>query len=249
VIKCPWPEPPDNLSIGASEVHVWFAALDQPPEVLERFHASFSVDEQQRAERFRIGNLRNHYVAARGMMREVLARYLGTSSQSLAFTYAAHGKPSLASSWRDTGLDFNLAHSHCAAVLAVTQGEPIGVDIEQIRPMPNAGALMERFFAAEEIDAWKRLNEKLRLEAFFRGWTRKEAYLKAVGSGLSFPLDRFCITIDPSQTPRVLSIDGDVKEAARWWLTSFDPAETFVAALAMRGTPRTLRLWNFLPRI
>ena len=221
--------------------------LDQPPAVLDRFRVlRFLLDELQRADRFRVGDLRNHYVAARGMMRDVLGRYLGTSPQSLAFTYAAHGKPSLAAPWHETGLQFNLAHSHGAAILAVARGESVGVDIEQIRPMPNAGALMERFFAKEEINEWKSLPDEQRLEAFFRGWTRKEAYLKAIGSGLSFPLDRFCISLDPSRPPQVLSIDGDPDEAARWWLASFDPAAGFVAALAMRGDQKAVAILEVL---
>jgi 4'-phosphopantetheinyl transferase len=244
---CRWPAYCGNLAIDASEVHLWCASLDQPEDVLDRFRGTLSADEHVRAERFRLGNLRNHFVAARGMMRDVLSRYLDERPEKLAFDYAAHGKPHLAAAWRKTELEFNLAHSHGVALLAVTRGEAIGVDIEQIRPMPNAGQLMERFFATEEIAQWQGLPDNVRSKAFFQGWTRKEAWLKAVGSGLSFPLDRFCISLDPAMPARVLSVDGDEEEAARWWLDSFEPQESYVAALAMRSAQRTVRCWSYQP--
>ena len=140
-------------------------------------------------------------------------------------------------------MKFNLSHSHELAVYACTRGSEIGVDVECIRPMPNAAALMERFFSPEEVQQWRQAPTERQLQAFFQGWTRKEAWLKAVGSGLSFPLNQFCVTLD--DPARVLSIRGDRDEAAHWWLESCEPCKDYVAAVAMRENAVVVRKWQF----
>ena len=202
-----------------------------------------SEDERRRADRFRTGPLRNHYIAGRGTLRMLLGRYLRTAHASFSLSYQAHGKPELDPPWKDCGLEFNLSHSHELAVYAFTRGSPIGVDVEWIRPMPNAEALLERFFSPEEVQQWRQMPAERQLRAFFQGWTRKEAWLKAVGSGLSFPLDQFCVTMEGPA--RVLSIRGDRDEAARWWLESYEPCDGYVAAVAMQGTAGAVRKWRF----
>ena len=125
-----------------------------------------------------------------------------------------------------------------------SRGAPaIGVDVECIRPMPNAAELLERFFSPDEVQQWRQMPAERQLRAFFQGWTRKEAWLKAVGSGLSFPLNQFCVTLDGPA--RVLSIRGDTGEAARWWLESCEPCDGCVAAVAMRGKAGAVRKWRF----
>ena len=126
-------------------------------------------------------------------------------------SYQAHGKPELGPPWKACGLEFNVSHSHELAVYAFTRGSQIGVDVECIRPMPNAAALLERFFSPEEVQQWQQMPAERQLRAFFQGWTRKEAWLKAVGSGLSFPLNQFCVTLDGPA--RVLSIRGDTQRS------------------------------------
>ena len=173
----------------------------------------------------------------------LLGRYLRTDPASVSLSYQAHGKPELGPPWNACGLEFNVSHSHELAVYAFTRGSQIGVDVECIRPMPNAAALLERFFSPEEVQQWQQMPPERQLRAFFQGWTRKEAWLKAVGSGLSFPLNQFCVTLD--DTARVLSIRGDTDEAAQWWLESCEPCDGYVAAVAMRGKAGAVRRWRF----
>lgn len=242
-MKCPWPMPPVEIDLPAGELHLWSAPLDPPENVLRQCASLLSADERERAERFRFGSLRSRYVAGRGTLRTLLSRYLGSDPASLALSYQAHGKPELGLPWKAHGVEFNVSHSHELAVYAFTRGSQIGVDVECIRPMPNAAELLERFFSPEEVRQWQEMPAERQLRAFFQGWTRKEAWLKAVGSGLSFPLNQFCVTLD--DTARVLSIRGDAGEAAQWWLESCEPCDGYVAAVAIRARAVVVRRWRF----
>jgi 4'-phosphopantetheinyl transferase len=243
-MKCLWPQPPAETDLPLGEVHLWSALLDPPEDRLRQFAAVLSTDEQHRAERFRTGTLRYHYIAGRGALRSLLGDYLGADPAAISLSYLAHGKPRLDPPWNSAGLEFNVSHSHGLAIYAFTRQTEIGVDVESIRPMPNAAALMERFFSPQEVDQWRQVPEEGQLRTFFLGWTRKEAWLKALGSGLSFPLDEFCVSLD--DPARVLSIRGDTVEAARWWLASCEPCEGYVASVAMRSPAATVRTWRFL---
>lgn len=242
-MNCSWPLPPAEIDLPAGEVHLWSARLDQPEDFLRQCVTVLSADEQQRAERFRPGSLRNRYITGRGMLRMLLGRYLRTSPASFSLRYQAHGKPELVPPWKVQGVEFNVSHSHELAVFAFTRDHEIGVDVECIRRMPNAAELLERFFSRNEVRQWQQMPAERQLRAFFQGWTRKEAWLKAVGSGLSFPLDQFCVTLD--DTARVLSIRGDTAEAAQWWLENCEPCDGYVAAVAIRGKAATVRSWRF----
>ena len=242
-MKSSWPMPPAEIDLPAGEVHLWSARLDPPEDLLRQYAGVLSEDERCRAERFRVGSLRNHYIAGRGTLRMLLARYLQTDPASFSLSYQAHGKPELGPPWKACGVEFNVSHSHELAVYAFTRGREIGVDVEWIRPMPNAAELLNRFFSPEEVQQWRQMPAERQLPAFFQGWTRKEAWLKAVGSGLSFPLNQFCVTLD--DPARVLSIRGDADEATQWWLESCEPCDGYVATVAMRGHAGAVRKWRF----
>ena len=238
-----WPASPSEIDLPPGEVHLWSARLEQAGDFLDECQGTLSRDERQRAERFRIGSLRTCYIAGRGILRVLLGRYLHAAPAALALSYQSHGKPQLARPWKESGVQFNMSHSHGLVVYAFTRQSEIGVDVEAVRPMPNAEALLERFFSAEEVRQWREMPAERQLRAFFQGWTRKEAWLKAVGSGLSFPLDEFCVTMgDPA---RVLSIRGDAEEAAQWWLESSEPSDGYVAAATLRGQPAVVRRWRW----
>ena len=245
-MKCSWPPPPAKIDLPVGEIHLWSARLDPPADVLQQCAGVLSEDEHCRAERFRFGSLRDRYIAGRGTLRLLLGRYLDADAASIALSYQAHGKPQLGPRWNTYGLEFNVSHSHELAVYAFTRGNLIGVDVEQIRPMPNVAGLLERFFSPQEVRQWQQVPAERQLRAFFLGWTRKEAWLKAVGSGLSFPLDQFCVTMD--ETAQVLSIRGDANEAAGWWLESCEPCDDYVASVAIRRKVAMVRKWQFRER-
>ena len=191
-----WPDPPQEIDVKSGEIHLWSARLDRPVDFLGRCEAILSADERERAARFRAGTLRNRYIAGRGTLRILLGRYFEADPAELSLAYQSHGKPELDPPWKGRGVEFNVSHSGDVALFAFTRERPIGVDVEAIRPMENAAGLLERFFSAEEVAQWRQTPAERQGLVFFQGWTRKEAWLKAVGSGLSFPLDQFCVTMD-----------------------------------------------------
>lgn len=229
-----WDHPPPSGSVAGGEVHVWRATLDLPAAAMERLETALNVAERARADRYATEPLRNHFVAARGTLRTVLARYLGTDPAAVAFRTVRNGKPVIDG---PGDLMFNLSHSKGAALIAVASGRRVGVDLEQVRPMRDFEALAERFFAPAERDELRALAAEERQAAFFRAWTRKEAYIKATGEGIAAGLERFAVTMSPGVPALLRHVEGRPGEASRWSLCDLDPWPGFAAALAVEGPP------------
>jgi 4'-phosphopantetheinyl transferase len=209
-------------------VHVWKVALDQPPE---QYRAVLSADERERASRFRVERGADRYTVGHGTLRILLGRYTGTSPEALVFQYNGFGKPEL------TGADigFNLSHSHEIALIAVAHGRAVGVDVERIREQVMTERIAERFFAPAEARAIATLPQEQQAQAFFNCWTRKEAWIKARGEGLSIPLNSFEVTLAPGEPARLVATHPDGEEAARWTLRELECGPGFAAALAVAG--------------
>jgi 4'-phosphopantetheinyl transferase len=189
--------------------------------------------EAERAARFRFEGGRHRAIAGRGQLRAVLGRCLGADPAALEFSYGPHGKPALAGVWSGSGWHFNLAHSADLALLAVTRSGPVGVDVERLRPLADAGQLVSRFFSPREDAAFRPLPEDRKAAAFFRLWTRKEAWLKATGEGIAHSLDRVEVSFLPGEPARFLSLPEGPAALSRWRLHDLDCAPGFVAALAV----------------
>jgi 4'-phosphopantetheinyl transferase len=224
-----WSAPPADLSLEAADVHIWRAELDCSTPALAHYQTLLSADEQARADRFKFGGHRQHFIAARGILRTLLSRYLPISPQALQFTYGTHGKPALA----PATLQFNLAHSQGLALYAITRDRPVGIDLEQLRPLTDLTALAQRCFAASECAALAQLDPTQQIPAFFRYWTCKEAYLKATGTGLS-QLQGLAIALTPNQPARLLTLPhGAAPES--WHLQELAPGAGFVGAIVTFG--------------
>ena len=241
-----WRSPPEALHLGGAEVHVWQAGLDRPPAQVHTLLHTLSTDERARAERFHFRRDREHFIVARGLLRAILGRYLNREPGRLQFRYSPYGKPALAQDSGGTGLCFNVSHSHGLALYAVTRGREVGVDVEHIRPTPHLEQIAERFFSHREVSALLSLPQDLRAVAFFLCWTRKEAYIKAKGEGLSLPLDRFDVSLIPGEPAALLGTRGDPREAYRWSLRELTPAPGYAAALAVEGHGWRLACWRWL---
>ena len=226
--------------LTADDVHVWRVALDVGEAVLARLRETLADDERRRAERFHFEKDRRHFTAGRGALRSILAGYLGRRPQDVRFTYTNYGKPLLADE-SGMALRFNLTHSHGLALLAVALGRDVGVDVERVRDNLEGEQLAERFFSPREVAALLALPPALRREAFFHCWTRKEAYIKANGKGLSLPLDQFDVSLHPDEPAALLATHHDPAEAGRWSMRSLAPGDGFAAALAVEG--QSWRLW------
>jgi 4'-phosphopantetheinyl transferase len=229
-----WSLMPDRPLLGPGDVHVWRLSLDQPLAIVERLCQLLSVDEQARAARFHFESDRQHFIVARGGLRTMLARYLEIDARKIQFSYAPHGKPELAtSSSQAQSLNFNLAHSGGFALYAFTQVGEIGVDLEHVRPDFTGDDIARRFFSSDEVARLTRLPANARHEAFFNCWTRKEAFIKAKGIGLSLPLDQFDVTLAPGEPAAILRTRWDENEASRWSLKAIDVGPGYVAAVAV----------------
>jgi 4'-phosphopantetheinyl transferase len=205
-----------------------------------------SHDEQARAARFHFERDRRRFIVGRGALRIMVGRYLGADPDQLRFRYESHGKPSLSVEFNHCGLRFSLAHSNELAVYAFTRGRELGIDVEYIHSLPDAEQIAARFFSAQENVTLRTLPESQRLEAFFNCWTRKEAYIKAIGDGLSHPLDQFQVSLSPEEAARLLNVEGTPEETTRWSMTSFVPAPGYVAALVVEGSGYHLERWQCL---
>ena len=241
----PWCSPPERLRLDSGAVHVWRAGLDQSPSQIERFRNTLDDDERSRADRFYFSRDRERFIVARGVLRALLGRYLDTAPERLSFSYSAHGKPALASEPGADAIRFNLSHSHGTALYAVTRGREVGVDLEFIRCDLEAEQIAERFFSHSEIVALQAVPPSIRKYAFFLCWTRKEAYIKARGEGLSMPLDQFDVSLIPGEPAALLSTKPDSDEALRWSLRNLTPASGYAAALASEGRDWNLSCWQW----
>jgi len=240
-----WNPPPEILTLGSNEVHVWRIGLEQPASQIEGLRQIVAPDELSRAEAFFFPRDRDRFIAARAVLRIILSRYLKRDPRQLRFCYSTYGKPSLAEECGGDWLRFNVAHSHQIALIAVAIGRELGVDIEYIRPQVVEEQIAERFFSPREVAALRALPASQQAEAFFNCWTRKEAYIKARGEGLSLPLDQFDVSLVPGEPARLLSVHGDPQEASRWSLRELTPGPGYTAALVVEGHAWQLKCWQW----
>lgn len=225
--------------LARDEVHVWNIDLNRDPSP---FLDLLSVEELRRAECFRFEQDREHFLVARGMLRALLARYLGAAPTALCFVYGEHGKPRLVAP--ETGLRFNLSHSHGRALIAVAEGRDVGVDLEYVHRRVAEERVARRYFSPEEVAALRALPPAERKAAFFRGWSRKEAYLKARGDGIHYGLRHFTVSLAPDEPAALLANTLHPEEVTRWTLRNLDVGPDFAACVAAEGSGWTLRAFD-----
>ncbi len=222
-----------DLSLSGDEVHVWQAFLEREESHFNELAQTLSENELLKAKRFYFQKDQRRFVVTHGILRNILGRYLKIESKRLKFSYARHGKPTLAGATDGHSLCFNMSHSHGLALFVFTWGRKIGVDVEYVRSMPDAEEIAERFFSPQENAVFRTVPAGKKLEAFFNCCTRKEAFLKAIGDGLSRSLDSFEVTFAPGEPARLLCVGGDPQEASRWHLRTLAPAHGYVGAFVV----------------
>jgi len=242
-----WPSPPEPVVLGNDQVHIWRASLNLPTERLNSLQQLLSPDERQRAERFVLPKDRDAFTAARGILRLILSRYLKRLPEELCFCYGPYGKPSLDSQFNFEQLCFNLSHSHQLALYAIVKNQEVGVDLEQVHPLDYT-AIARRFFSPQESAALVALPEGDHAQAFFNCWTRKEAYVKAQGRGLTLPLNEFEVSLAPGAAA-LLSVNEDSQAGTGWTLQALQPGPGYVAALAIAGQNWQIKCWQWLPAL
>ncbi len=240
-----WDPPPARPVAAGAEVHVWRVALELPRARVEQLAQALSEEERARARRFVFEDARRRFTAARGALRAILGRYLGVAPGDLAFACNAHGKPALAGGAGEGGLRFNISHADGLALVAVALGREVGIDIERVREDFATEEIATRFFSPAEFAALQALPAGARCAAFFNCWTRKEAYVKARGAGLSLPLDRFDVSLAPGEPAALLVTADEPAEASRWSLRELAPGAGYAACLAAAGHGWQPRLWQW----
>jgi len=225
------------------EIHIWRADLDLEPTVLQRLRGLLASDEESRAARFHFPRDRNHFIASRAALRELLGAYLGIPPTAVEFCYETYGKPALRVNDSRLPLRFNISHAGGLAVLAFGRGREIGIDLEPIPATFPGEEIAGRYFSPRELAELRALPPAERVEGFSLCWTRKEAYAKARGLGLQIKLDSFSVSLTPGQPETLHSGDSD-----RWTLQSFRPSPNFVAAIVSEGPKCVLRYWDWTSR-
>jgi 4'-phosphopantetheinyl transferase len=238
-----WPAGPSRIPLDTDAVHVWAINLDVPAAELNRFRACLTRPETERAGRFHFERDQRRFTVARGWLRTLLAKYAHTEPAQIEFAYGPKGKPRLGPAFASLRLEFNLAHAENLAVLAITRDKPVGVDVECLRPIPDAAQLVAQFFSPRESHAFEQLSAAEQPAAFFNLWTRKEAWLKAIGEGIAHSLALVEVSFLPAEPARLLAAPGH--NCKRWTLRECVPAKQFVAAVALQGTATEFCFWQW----
>jgi 4'-phosphopantetheinyl transferase len=234
-----------GLALPEDEVQLWRVDLEAIRAEESRWREVLSDDETKRASRFHFPADRQRFVAARALLRKILAAYLpATDPIELNFSYSKRDKPSLAVAHAASRLRFNVSHSGGIALYAVARRREIGVDVEQVRRDFDVEPIARRFFSAHEQKQLAALSAEQRVDAFFRCWTRKEAYIKATGDGLSLPLHQFDVSLDSLATNALLATRPDAAEAERWVLREVPGGVGYSAALCVQGQDWRLKHWS-----
>ncbi len=219
--------------IENGHVHVWYVDLSAADTCVPTPESVLSLDERARAARVVQGENRRRFVVSRAVLRCLLSQYAEVAPEQLRFDYGPHGKPELASTGLAQGLGFNMSHSGDVILYAVARGRSIGIDVEHERPRSNFMRIAERFFSVEECEALHAFPDRDRPSAFFRCWTRKEAYVKARGDGIAAGLDTFSVSMD--EEPCLLRSDEGPAEVARWSMADIVVEDGYVSTLCAEG--------------
>lgn len=219
-----------DLLLPQDIVHVWKRLLHDDATVIQSGYELLCPQERERAARFRVDRPRNDFILTRGALRSLLARYLATTPEQLQFQVTKYGKPWLEGT---SDLRFNVSHSEGLALLAFVRGREIGVDVERIRPQPDARELAERFFSVREREGLRAFSGRELQAAFFRCWSRKEAYIKARGEGLSLPLAQFDVSVEQDASRILLATRPDFAQAERWCVRNLVIDSNYAGAVAV----------------
>jgi 4'-phosphopantetheinyl transferase len=232
-----WREVSAIAPVAPAEIQVWRVNLIPPPAEISRLEKFLTPDEIKLAAQFHFAHDQRRFVVRRAVLRQLLAANLGLRPEQIQIESAHFQKPQIAAVQNANNLRFNGSHSADWALIALTQSREVGVDVEQRRHLPDAGELAKNYFSDCEIAEWNSLPEAARGEGFFNGWTRKEAYVKAIGLGLAYPLNQFSVSLSPGQPAVLRAVANDSTALERWSLLDLTVAAGYSAALVLENRP------------
>lgn len=220
------------ITLSPDEIHIWHTSIPQWGAALNGFRDIISENERERSEKYRFPHDKQRFVIARGLLRNILASYVDIPPERISFAYNQYGKPSLSNVPTGGTVHFNLSHSHDVVLYAVA-GASIGIDIERVRHDLDVEGIAERFFSKMERDHLRRLPSEVRHQAFFTCWTRKEAYIKAKGNGLSLALDSFSVPLSPQDGLDLIEAKEAPEDIHRWRFRQAGLYPGFASAIAI----------------
>jgi len=224
------------------DIHIWYCDFDLNRDKVEYYSSLLSEDEKQKASRFKFKKDEVCYIISRGILRLLIGSYLRINPKDLNFKYTSFGKPFLTF---ENQLKFNVSHSGKMATFAFFKDKEVGVDIEKVKDDFDVLELAQNFFSKTEIIALEKQSKEELSKAFFRCWTRKEAFIKAEGSGLSFPLDKFAVSLDDDYKADLLETEFNPAEKEDWSLSSFVPAPSYLGAIAVKCPNTQIQYHNW----
>jgi 4'-phosphopantetheinyl transferase len=236
---------PANL-ISSNEVHVWRAFIHKTNIQSETLLETLSSDELSRAKQYHFEKDQRRFIITRVLLRNILGHYLRAKPSELRFQYTSHGKPALTTDNVRDSLRFNLSHSGEIALYAITRNRKIGIDVEHIRDNFDVRQIAQRFFSPEEIKSLDNIQEQKKPEVFFQYWTRKEAFIKATGKGVSFPMEQCDITSINGNVLSPVTLVGNNSEVPCWFAQDIFPGQGYVAAIAVEGDDCDLSCWEYM---
>ena len=239
-----WDKPPEGLQLDSAYIDIWRTRIDLPKNEIESYATTLSEEEKERAARFTFPNKYEEYVVSRGLLRKVLSHVLKQAATEFQFEYTESKKPYLLQKYFDQTLSFNISHSHGQALVAVSLNRNIGIDIEKIRAEVEYEKLALRFFSAAEHHQLMQIPADERARSFFAIWTRKEAFVKAIGKGIAFGLSEFDVNISPEEPPVMLATRWNPEDVSLWSMATIDTENNFMATLATDGGDFQLRCWQ-----
>ncbi len=238
---------PNARSLDDGEAHVWLAHLNVCSAERTELARALDATELHRAQRYRFCADREHFLVRRGLLRALVGSYLAVRPASIRFSAGCHGKPKLGPAFDGSGIHFNVSHSTGWALYAIARNRSVGVDIESMNPARADPAIAARFFATGEQADLRTLSGADWVTGFFNCWTRKEAYIKATGKGLSYPLDAFEVSLLPGVPARLVRVNESPRKSARWEMVDLYGLPGYAAALAAEKPLSSLRFWRWQP--
>jgi 4'-phosphopantetheinyl transferase len=240
----PFRLPSAHPALTAADVHVWRANLNQTPCVVNSLLKTLTADERKRGQGYHFQADRDHFIACRGILRSILAKYLGVRAERLRFRYGAFGKPALRD-YHNSQLRFSISHSYGLALFAFTRGIEVGIDLELIRRDLDIENIARHSFSPQELEKLHKLRNDLQTEAFYDCWTRKEAYAKALGKGFSLPLDQFEVSFAPGEPAALMGVKNKKAALSTWAFQVISPGTGYAGAIVTQGTARKVSFWQW----
>lgn len=231
-----------DLSLQPSQLHVWSVRKSDHENRLQKYWEILEDTEKERALSFRFGKDRDCFIIARGVLRNLLGTYLQMAPDQVTFQLGDHGKPYVN---HPSQIRFNISHSGDTILLGFVQKHRIGIDIEYTKRKVAVKKIAKLFFAEEEVTSLCRLDQAYHTQAFYNCWTRKEAFIKAVGSGLSFPLDQFVVSLDSTKEATLIDTKWDKKEKYKWTLHTIEPRKDYIGAVSVKGNVSDIQSWRY----